>query len=68
MTNSTLSFNGQTQQDGEVWQHLKKAIASSSGFQRWQSEKIVKDKSLESTELETQVYNYLKETLNTLAY
>lgn len=68
MASSTLSSSGQTGKNYEVWQNLKEAIASSSGFKRWQAEKTVSDEPLDPRELEAEVYTYLKETLNTLAY
>jgi hypothetical protein len=58
----------QSTPDHEVWQNLKGAIAESSGFKRWQAEKLVSDEPLEPTPLEIQVRSYLKETLETLAY
>lgn len=49
--------------DQEIWNNLKKAIAKSSGFKQWQQEK-------QSSYLETdeQVREYLRSTLETLAY
>ncbi|MDY6781743.1 MAG: hypothetical protein SW833_04170 [Cyanobacteriota bacterium] len=53
--------------DPEVWDSLKRAIASSSGFQRWQLEQQLQ--SCEpSSNLDSQIRNYLRETLETLAY
>ncbi|MDJ0724127.1 MAG: hypothetical protein QNJ38_03350 [Prochloraceae cyanobacterium] len=49
--------------DMEVWQSLRCAIASSSGFKRWQ-----KERNLETVELDDLVRLYLRETLDTLAY
>ena len=49
--------------DTEVWQSLRRAIASSSGFKRWQQERNLKN--VESDDL---VRLYLRETLDTLAY
>lgn len=68
MARSTKSSTDKTQQDCEVWLSLKEAISASSGFKRWQAEKMVSDEPLEPMELEAQVYGYLKETLKTLAY
>lgn len=68
MASSTIPSIDQSSPDREVWQNLKEAIAASSGFKRWQAEKVVGDEVLEPTPLETQVYCYLKETLETLAY
>lgn len=68
MTSSTMSYTRQYTQDPEVWASLKKAIAASSGFRRWQAEKTMGDEPLEPMELDEQVYAYLKQTLDTLAY
>ncbi|MEB3144777.1 MAG: hypothetical protein VKL02_01370 [Cylindrospermopsis raciborskii 1523720] len=51
--------------DDQVWQNLKYAISATSGFQRWQLESKSK---LTGLRLEQQVQNYLRETLETLAY
>lgn len=72
MTTSTvLSFADDTA-DQEIWTNLKGAIASSSGFQRWQLEKslavpIITEQSSRA-QLDQQVRSYLRETLETLAY
>ena len=49
--------------DTQMWESLKLAIADSSGFQRWQLDRI-------STEidLDALVHQYLREALETLAY
>ncbi len=72
----------------ETWEHLKQAIASSSGFDRWQrtrnvSKNVVVNELTESNQpdslldqkseqqdrqLDVQVTDYLRETLETLAY
>ena len=44
---------------------LKRAIAASSGFQRWCVERSI---DLQETNLEQLVSRYLRETLETLAY
>lgn len=46
---------------------LRKAIASSSGFQSWQLAKGLTTPS-EVEALDTQIRTYLQETLETLAY
>lgn len=46
---------------------LRKAIASSSGFQRWQLDKGLTT-PVRVDALDTQIRNYLQETLETLAY
>ncbi|BAZ90192.1 hypothetical protein NIES932_16880 [Raphidiopsis curvata NIES-932] len=51
--------------DDQVWQNLKRAISTTSGFQRWQLESKSK---LTGLRLEQQVQKYLRETLETLAY
>ncbi|MGF1540046.1 MAG: hypothetical protein ACFCU5_06275 [Pleurocapsa sp.] len=64
MANSTISPQNQPQKDQEIWFSLRRAIAKSSGFQRWQKEtKVAVDDNLD-----TQVRRYLEETLATLAY
>ncbi|HIK28619.1 MAG TPA: hypothetical protein IGR89_11215 [Oscillatoriaceae cyanobacterium M7585_C2015_266] len=51
----------------KIWDSLKGAIASSSGFQSWQTERNL-DNQLEEPNLDHQVRHYLRETLETLAY
>lgn len=51
--------------DTEIWNSLKQAIASSSGFKRWL---IESDAQLQSLALDRQVQRYLRETLENLAY
>ncbi|MBA2748582.1 MAG: hypothetical protein H0U45_07525 [Tatlockia sp.] len=51
-----------------IWERLKDAIASSSGFQRWQLERHSFDNQIQSLSLDHQVRSYLRETLETLAY
>ncbi len=53
--------------DQAVWASLKQAIATSSGFGRWQNLKQVTDAPL-ADNLDGQVTAYLRETLATLAY
>lgn len=66
MASSTISPNYQFGQDREIWENLKKAIAVSSGFKRWQEEQMT-SKPMQ-TDLDEQVRCYLHETLATLAY
>ena len=54
-------------EDSQIWSSLKQAIAASSGFQRWQLEKL-DDLQAQSLNLDQQVQRYLRETLETLAY
>lgn len=53
--------------DPEIWSNLKQAIATSSGFQRWQLEGKT-DENLDALSLDHRVQRYLRETLETLAY
>lgn len=53
--------------DDAIWDNLKRAIASSSGFQRWQQEKGA-IASRQDWTLDQSVSCYLRETLETLAY
>jgi hypothetical protein len=55
------------EQEPQMWEHLKQAIALSSGFQQWQEEQSTPANS-SPDELERQVCEYLRETLETLAY
>lgn len=50
-----------------VWARMKVAIASSSGFQSWQKEQQ-QSRSLDEKNVDAQVCEYLRETLETLAY
>lgn len=52
----------------QTWDHLKVAIAATSGFQRWQREYLSLDVQFQDQSLDHQVQRYLKETLETLAY
>lgn len=58
--------------DDVIWDSLKRAIANSSGFQRWCAEQTVTDPSTQTSTqevtLEHLVSRYLRETLETLAY
>lgn len=51
--------------DAPAWESLKKAIANSSGFQRWQ---LQTQQSYDNVKLDDRVLAYLRETLETLAY
>jgi hypothetical protein len=48
--------------DQEIWNSLKQAIAKSSGFKRWQTENKLE------INIEDQVKQYLRSTLEALAY
>jgi hypothetical protein len=66
MTNSPASTSTIVSQDTQIWDSLKGAIATSSGFQRWQLEHAVDE--YEQSSLDYRVRRYLRETLETLAY
>jgi hypothetical protein len=66
MANLTKSSEIPQAGDRHVWEHLKQAIASSSGFQRWQQEQVAEGQVRD--DLERRVCSYLRETLETLAY
>jgi hypothetical protein len=51
-----------------TWDSLKRAIASSSGFNRWYLEQSSTNPQLKSMSQEQLVSRYLRETLETLAY
>ena len=61
MVSSTVSAN-----DASIWESLKQAIATSSGFKRWQQERCSDDQRQHN--LDFQIRQYLQETLKTLAY
>ena len=67
MANFAASTSPTICQDPQIWQSLKVAIASSSGFQRWELEHLL-DEQLEEFTLDHRVRRYLRETLETLAY
>lgn len=64
----TVKNNGDLKGDTEIWNNLKQAIAISSGFQRWQMERMQSDDAFAQLILDEQVQRYLRETLETLAY
>ena len=59
---------GVLQSEPEIWNSLKSVIAASSGFQRWQLERLQIEVQLQELSLDHQVRRYLRETLETLAY
>lgn len=59
--------NLQLSEEPQIWDSLKQAIATSSGFQRWQ-ERLLVDTRFQQLSLDHQVRRYLSETLETLAY
>ncbi|MFM9266864.1 hypothetical protein [Tychonema sp. BBK16] len=54
-------------EDSQIWDSLKCAISSSSGFQRWQLE-LNFESHQANVSMDQQVRSYLRETLETLAY
>jgi hypothetical protein len=52
--------------DSEIWNSLKQAIATSSGFQRWELQLSATERA--SLSIDVRVQRYLRETLETLAY
>ncbi len=67
MTTTSPTSPSEWAPDSAVWQSLKQAIATSSGFQRWQLERQFNE-SMSFASLDEQVRLYLRETLATLAY
>lgn len=64
----TSSMSSEVQwEDSQIWDSLKMAIASSSGFQSWQLERQQVDDG-KNNSLDYRVQRYLRETLETLAY
>ena len=68
-TSTSLTPAPSSKNDIPTWDGLKRAIVSSSGFQRWRLESDT-DISENGSALsqEQQVMAYLRETLETLAY
>jgi hypothetical protein len=66
MASPTISPNRPFEQDREIWESLKQAIAVSSGFKRWQEEQVTNE--LAKANLDEQINRYLRDTLATLAY
>lgn len=64
---SSLTLSPGCSEDAKIWENLKGAIASSSGFESWRRERSA-DVALQSLSKEQQVSIYLRETLETLAY
>lgn len=65
--NESVAATPLLEEDSQIWQSLKQAIASSSGFQSWQLEHLDCD-GRPPMNLDRQVRTYLRETLETLAY
>lgn len=68
MARFPASRDCQFSEEFQIWDSLKRAIAASSGFQRWQLERLPMDVQLQQLGLDHQVRRYLRETLETLAY
>lgn len=67
MRNMSNNPVNQLPEDSQIWEHLKQAISTSSGFKRWQLERNL-DGRLASQGLDLQVHQFLRDTLETLAY
>ena len=69
MATSTSLTPAPSSNDIPTWDGLKRAIVSSSGFQRWciESDTDTPDNNTDLAQ-EQQVMAYLRETLETLAY
>ncbi|MFQ3679695.1 MAG: hypothetical protein SNJ60_04215 [Pseudanabaenaceae cyanobacterium] len=52
----------------DTWQSLRRAIAQTSGFRRWQAEQGLVSREQTASEQEAQIDRYLREALATLAY
>jgi len=66
-----LPLLNEAAKDPKVWSHLKQAIATSSGFDKWQRSRHGDPKDvlvLQDSALDDLVRSYLRETLETLAY
>ena len=58
---------GANEADDRLWKNLERAIALSSGFQRWQLERYGDGTDGEWCQAD-RIRRYLRETLETLAY
>lgn len=67
MTNLNRSFTLPHEQELNFWENLKAAISASSGFKRWQEEQVINE-PIKEDNLDERVSNYLRETLEALAY
>ncbi len=68
MSSFTVKSNGNLKGDADIRDNLKQAIFISSGFQRWQMERVQSGEQIEQMNEESQVQLYLRETLENLAY
>jgi hypothetical protein len=62
-----ISQASQFAPDHELWDSLKQAIAHSSGFKSWLQDKGFQPQSTKD-QADSHILNYLRETLETLAY
>ena len=67
MSSFTVSSPGSSRADAQTWDSLKRAIATSSGFERWCQE-CCTNKDFQNLSQDRMVLRYLRETLETLAY
>ena len=65
-SSAPFALYGSASEDADLWQSLKNAIATSSGFQNWKSEQS--PEVISTMPLEQLVRDYLRDTLETLAY
>ena len=63
MKSTQLSMSSIGVNDVQIWQGLKRAITSSSGFRRWKVENYREEEATDQL-----VQRYLRKTLETLAY
>lgn len=69
MANEVFSTSSVSADDARLWSSLKRAIATSPGFQRWKSERAADNAANpDQSSLDQLVRRYLRETLETLAY
>ncbi len=61
---SSSDSDSATVNTSQVWDSLKHAIAQSSGFHRWKLDR----ENVQDLSLDGLVHQYLRETLETLAY
>jgi hypothetical protein len=66
MANNPFTVFSASSEEAGVWSSLKRAIATSPGFQRWKAELAIDPQ--EQMPLDQLVRRYLRETLETLAY
>lgn len=67
MSSFTFSSPDSCYAQAATWDSLKSAIATSSGFERWCQEQNDKEE-IQNLSQDERVLEYLRETLETLAY